>query len=404
MQGHYAVKINDLQYLHSILDDIEVDAGSYEYLLPKGMFHCIKLKRIPCRAALIIKQEMLSKGGEAAISRNTLTLNGFSEGHTDVLLMGTKKHYQRLTEKLKVQQFGLKNLADEIADIIDNSEQETLKLTLAGGKTLYLGKKTLIMGILNVTPDSFSDGGLYNNCAEAVNRALEMAEEGADIIDVGGVSSRPEAELADERTELRRLLPVLERLKTALPESVLVSVDTFRAKVAEECLKAGADIINDIGRLQMDKRLKDVIGSYKAPAVLMHNRMHFDQDRVYDDLIADIIGDLSQSIGEALASGVRKEQIIIDPGLGFGKDLKQNCMIIKHLADFKSLGRPILIGASRKSFIGGVLEAAVDQRLEGSLAAAAASIMNGANIIRVHDVKASKQMSMMLDMVNKNER
>ncbi|MDR1159269.1 MAG: dihydropteroate synthase, partial [Syntrophomonadaceae bacterium] len=303
MQGHYVVKIDDLQYLRNMLDDIEVDAGSYEYLIPKGIFHCIKLKKIPCRTALIIKQEMLSKGGEAAISRNALTLKGFSEGYTDVLLMGTKKHYQRLTEKLKVQQFGLKNLAEEITDVIYNAEKETLKLTLPGGKTLHLGESTLVMGILNVTPDSFSDGGRHNDYAAAVDKALEMVEEWADIIDVGGVSSRPQAELADERTELQRLIPVLEKLKTVLPESVLLSIDTFRSKVAEECLKMGADIINDIGCLQMDKKLKDVIGRYKVPVVLMHNRMHLDQDKVYGDLIADIIGDLSQSIEEALQSG-----------------------------------------------------------------------------------------------------
>jgi len=275
-------------------------------------------------------------------------------------------------------------------------ETTTGEIRLASGRSLEWGKRTLIMGILNVTPDSFSDGGRFFDPDKAVDHALQMVEEGADIIDVGGASSRPNSVMVDEEEELRRILPVVKRLGG---KGLIISVDTFRARVAEQALAQGADIINDIGGLAMDPQLPEVMGRWQAPLVIMHNRMQIKTGEPYDNLIADIITELQHSIDRAVSAGLKREQIIIDPGLGFGKSLEQNQYILKQLSAFRSLGRPILIGASRKSFIGKTLGLETEERLEGSLAALAIAIMNGADMVRVHDVKESKRVAVMTDAV-----
>ena len=399
MAGDHAVFINDRRELKAHLADIDVDKGAYPFLLPKGRFQCLKLKRIPCRAAHIIKQEMLSKGGEAAIGRQAMTAAGFSEGYTDILLMGTAKQYQMLVEKLKIQPFGLNKTAIVIETLMANLDKNQWTLVLPKGEKIELGHKTLVMGILNLTPDSFSDGGKYENTKKALAHAEAMISAGADCIDVGAVSSRPQGVLADENTEIERILPVIKELVKTVPSQVYISVDTFRAKTAAACLKLGVHIINDIGRLQMDKEMGAVIKDFASPVVLMHNRMHLNAEQPYEDLVADIIGELSASIGEAVDSGIEENKIMVDPGLGFGKTVKENLALVKCLADFKSLGRPILIGASRKNFIGQTLNLEVAERLEGSLAVAAAAIMNGAHLIRTHDVQATKRLAVMLDAV-----
>ncbi|MBO8159753.1 MAG: dihydropteroate synthase [Thermosyntropha sp.] len=359
---------------------------------PKAVFHCIKLKNIPCRSANIIKQEMLSKGGEAAVKRDALS----SVGHTDVLLMGTLKHYRLLIKKLKAQPFGLKQLAEEIEEILEGLEPREFTMELNGGKTLDFGKRTIIMGILNVTPDSFSDGGKYIDPKAAVERALQMKEEGADIIDIGGASSRPNSVMASEEEELQRVIPVLKEL---VKEDLIISIDTFRARVARECLELGAHIINDIGRFQLDPGLLPVLVEYNAPVIIMHNRMQMRQGEPYEDLISDIVLEFKESIQQAEEAGLSRNKIIIDPGIGFGKTVEENRIIVKRLWEFKSLGRPILLGASRKSFIGKTLNLEVHERLEGSLAVAVMGIMNGADILRVHDVKETKRAALMTDAV-----
>jgi dihydropteroate synthase len=396
MQGHHAVLIRDEGEAKIFLQEIGVDAGAYKYMLPKAVYRCIKLKNIPGKSALIIKQEMLSKGGEAALKRDVFSL----EGSTDILLMGNLKHYCLLIEKLKVQPFGLKNLAAEIQDILDALQISGRKIELPDGKTLKLEGQPLIMGILNLTPDSFYDGGRYLKVEKAVARAREMRAEGADIIDIGGASSRPNSLMIDEEEEMNRILPVLEKLAG---EDIIISVDTFRANVARASLEKGAHIINDIGRLQLDPSLMAVLADYQAPVVLMHNRMQFNQNRSYEDLISEIIVELQESIAQAERAGLGKEKIIIDPGIGFGKNLDENRLIIKRLWEFKSLGRPLLLGASRKTFIGQTLGLEVDERLEGSLAVVALGVVNGADIIRVHDVKESKRVAMMSAAVVKQD-
>lgn len=396
MTGHHAVWIHSQEEARRLMGQIGADAGAYPYLVPKAVHRCIKLKKVSNRAATIIKQEMLSKGGEAAVSRETI----MGDGETDVLLMGTLKQYRLLVQKLKMQPFGLPVLAREIEMILDSAEPCQRTLELPRGRQVELGRGTLIMGILNVTPDSFSDGGRYFDAAAAVERARQMKAEGADIIDVGGVSSRPGAELAAEEEELRRVLPVVKALQD---EDLIISVDTFRANVARACLEAGADIINDIGRLQLDRGLLPVLVESGAPVIMMHNRLQFNQGKAYEDLVSDIIAELRESMEQAITAGVKEDRIILDPGIGFGKTPAQSRTLIKRLREFTSLGKPLLIGASRKSFIGQTLDLDVNQRMEGSLAVLAMAIDNGVDIIRVHDVKESKRAARMVDAVRNED-
>lgn len=392
MYRHRAVFISDLQEARYYIDQIGAAEEAYLFMAPKAVHRCILLKDIPCRWANIIKQEMLAKGGEAAVSRESL----YAEGDTDILLMGTFKQYRLLIKKLNMQPDFLKKLGQEIRAILDNLEPNPFTMELAGGRTLELGARTLIMGILNITPDSFSDPGHYFKKEAALARAMEMVEQGADIIDVGGASSRPDSAMAEAEEELNRVLPLIKSLAR---EEVIISVDTFRGAVARECLAAGAHIINDIGGLQMDQELLPVLADFKAPVVLMHNRLQYNHGLPYQDLLSDIIGELGASIKQAVNGGLKPEQIIIDPGIGFGKDRQQNLTLLKRLRDFKTLGKPILIGASRKDFIGRVLNAEIAGRLEGTMAVTAAGIMNGADIIRVHDVKENVKVAQMTDAI-----
>ena len=392
MHGHHAVLIKDQLEAKRFMEEIGSSPQGVGFMIPKAVFKCIKLKNISNRAANIVKQEMLSKGGEAAVAKEALD----NQGSTDVLLMGTLKHYRLLNAKLSLQPFGLKAVAREIEAILTNLEIKNWELPLAHGQSLTMGSKTLIMGILNITPDSFSDGGRFFDADRAVEHALQMAAEGADIIDVGGASSRPDSVMVDEEEELRRISAVIPRL---VGHGLTLAVDTFRARVAERALEEGVQLINDIGGFVMDPELLPVLVKWQAPVVLMHNRMQISGERGYSDLVAEICLDLRQSMAQAAAAGLGAERIIIDPGLGFGKTPAQNLLLLQRLQDFRSLGRPILVGASRKSFIGRTLELEPADRLEGSLAAAVLAIMNGAALVRVHDVQATCRAARLTDAV-----
>ncbi len=256
-----------------------------------------------------------------------------------------------------------------------------------GDRMLDLSARTHVMGILNVTPDSFSDGGEYFEPDRAIARGLELARQGADIIDVGAESTRPGAEPISAEQELERLLPVIRGLASQV--TVPISVDTYKAAVAEAALQTGAHMINDISGLRFDPAMATVVAKYQAPVVVMHIKgqpKNMQQDPHYDDLIGEISEYLSESIAIALAAGIGRDRIIIDPGIGFGKRLMDNYEILRRLREFSRLGCPILVGPSRKSFIGKVLNVPPDQRLEGTIAAVVIAIQNGAHIVRVHDV------------------
>jgi dihydropteroate synthase len=392
MPGHHAVHITNQQEAIAFLQEIGSDPGSYAYMAPKAVHLAIKLKDIPAVTANIIKQEMLSRGGEAAISRSAIT------GHhsTDVLLMATLRQYALLTDKLKQQPLGLRRLAGEIQDIIENLARGNRIIKLAHGRELEVGGRTIIMGILNVTPDSFSDGGRYMEPDRAIARAAEMIEQGADIIDIGGASSRPDSVMVGEEEELERVLPVIKELAA---RDIIISVDTCRASVARAALDNGAHIINDIGNLKLDPEMLSVLTAYQAPVILMHNRLQFNRGQTYQDLISDIVAELRDSVESLEQSGLDRSKMMVDPGIGFGKSVSENLLILKQLPAFKGMGCPVVVGVSRKSLVGKILDLEVDERLEGSLGLAAASIMKGADIIRVHDVQESKRLALAVDRV-----
>ncbi|MEK6690990.1 MAG: dihydropteroate synthase [Nitrospirota bacterium] len=256
------------------------------------------------------------------------------------------------------------------------------------------------MGILNVTPDSFSDGGLYLNTDKAVERSFEIEKEGADIIDIGGESTRPGALPLSPEEELSRVVPVIEKLKSRL--RIPISIDTYKAEVAREAIKAGASIINDISGLRFDPEIASVSAEYDVPVVIMHIKgtpRDMQINPVYQDLIGEIRHFLEEGISIAQKAGVDDDMIIIDPGIGFGKTFEHNLEIINRLDEFRSLGMPILLGPSRKSFIGKILDLPPGDRLEGTAAAVAIGIMKGANIVRVHDVSSIVRVARVVDAI-----
>jgi dihydropteroate synthase len=258
-------------------------------------------------------------------------------------------------------------------------------------------EKTLIMGILNVTPDSFSDAGLFNNVETAVAHAIQMVSDGADIIDIGGESTRPGSEPLSEKEEIERVLPVVQRLRKEI--SVPLSIDTYKPKVADACLKEGAHLINDITGLK-NPEMRTIIAQHEIPVILMHMKgtpKTMQENPEYHDLLQEITDFFRQQITVAQKEHI--QQIIIDPGIGFGKTLEHNLQILKHLTMFEELGCPILVGPSRKSFIGKITGLPVTERLEGTLAAIAISVLNGAHIVRVHDVKECKRAVQVADAI-----
>ena len=273
------------------------------------------------------------------------------------------------------------------------------ELLLPDGRRLSLDR-ALIMGVLNVTPDSFSDGGLYLRTEDAVRRAEEMAQEGADIIDIGGESSRPGAEPVPLEEELRRVIPVVREVARRLP--VPISVDTYKAEVARRALEEGASIVNDISALRFDPDMADVVAEREAPVVLMHMKgtpRDMQRNPYYEDVLGEVEGFLRERKEAAVGMGIPEENIILDPGIGFGKRVQDNLQLLKNLDRLVALGSPVLVGTSRKSFIGAVLDLPVEERLEGTLATLVLAVAKGAKILRVHDVKPAVRAVRMAEAI-----
>lgn len=261
-----------------------------------------------------------------------------------------------------------------------------------GSTNLTLGDTTLIMGILNVTPDSFSDGGQYTLVERAVEHALQMMQDGADLIDIGGESTRPGHDPVSTEQELERVIPIIEALHRQAPH-IPLSIDTYKAEVAKQALQAGAHIINDVWGGQADPLMVQVAAAAQCPIILMHNRDHMD----YTDLVSDVLHGLQACIDHALQAGVQAEHIILDPGIGFAKTAQHNLQLMSQLDQLSSLGYPLLLGTSRKKFIRTVLDLPANDVVEGTTATTAFGIAQGCQIIRVHDIKQNKRMAMMCD-------
>ncbi|NBJ71270.1 MULTISPECIES: dihydropteroate synthase [Clostridia] len=258
-------------------------------------------------------------------------------------------------------------------------------------QTYDLTNRTHIMGILNVTPDSFSDGGNYNTLEKAIEQAVKLEKEGADILDIGGESTRPNHEPISQTEEIARVVPIIQEVKKHI--RIPISIDTYKAETAKAAIEAGADIINDVWGAKREPDIVQVAKAYNVPIILMHNRTHTD----YQDLIIDMITDLEESIAIALKAGVPNEQIIIDPGIGFAKTAEHNLLVMNQLERFSKLGYPMLLGTSRKRFIGHILDEPAENRDIGTGATTCMGIMKGVQMVRVHDVKTNWQLAKMMD-------
>lgn len=284
-------------------------------------------------------------------------------------------------------------------DSADNFKRRIFDVPYPHG-TLHLGSKTYVMGILNVTPDSFYDGKRYNTLENAIDRALKMAEEGADIIDVGGESTRPGAYPVSEAEEIKRVIPVIKVLSEQVRKPI--SIDTYKAIVAKKAIDAGASIINDIGGLLMDKEMAEIAAESKVPLVIMHKKgtpRTMQKYPIRKNVVSEILSSLRKSVSLALNAGIQEDRIILDPGIGFGKTAQHNLEILKRLDEFRSMGFPLLLGTSRKKFIGTILNLSARESLYGTLATLAVAVMNGAHIVRVHDVREAVQVVTVCDAI-----
>lgn len=344
--------------------------------------------------AAVLREVVRSLGGGVSI-----TFHDTSSG-SDAILTGPRGTLRRLPALLGSQPRIPPDLSRNVQSLLDNYTRRDYKLDCRG-RVLDLGRRTHVMGVLNVTPDSFSDGGQYADANKALDHGREMAAQGADIIDIGGESTRPGAEQVSEEVELRRIIPVVERLSAELP--VPLSVDTYKSSVARKALEAGASIVNDISGLRFSPDMAKVAADYGAAVVIMHIKgtpRDMQKNPVYTDVVAEVMEYLDEGIGIALKAGVDREKILIDPGIGFGKTVEHNLALINRLGELRVLGRPMVLGTSRKKFIGTILDIPVaEQRVEGTAATVAIGIERGAQVMRVHDVAQMVRVARMTDAI-----
>lgn len=332
----------------------------------------------------------------------------FTDPFQDPVKVKTEEEFKEIINRLVVS--GKSDEAKELTQQWINLKKNHFKINYKG-KFINLGHKTAIMGIINVTPDSFSNGNEdYRNIDKILEKVAYMLEYGADIIDIGGESTRPGAEPVSVEEELDRVIPVIEAVRKEFGDRFFISVDTYKSQVAQEALKAGADIVNDISGMSFDQGMVEVIAKFDCPVIINHTRGRpSDMQKgeiYYDDVVLDIIGYLKRQIEYGISRGIRPDRFIIDPGIGFGKLPEHNVEIIKRLSEFKILGLPILIGISRKSFLNIILKNLLTkkdippkERLFATLGATAYAVLNGAHIVRVHDVKETAEFLTIIDVI-----
>ncbi|HUT74052.1 MAG TPA: dihydropteroate synthase [Armatimonadota bacterium] len=353
----------------------------------------VKIDAVPAAAAAVVRREMSACGGRAVIG-------GAKDQASGCLLVGTIADFRRLCERLVSAPHGLDRAAAEIGRALRDFDTPLSGALSCGSRTLPLGERTLVMGVINATADSFSGDGLGGDIAAMIARGEAMATAGADLLDLGGESTRPGADPVDSHSEIARVVPVIEGLRRRV--AAPISIDTYKPEVARAALDAGASVINDISGLRADPEMAALAAARGAPVVVMHMQgtpKTMQQAPDYDDLLGEIASSLRDSVELAERAGVPRHQVVIDPGFGFGKTVNHNLEIVRRLRELKSLGQPVLLGPSRKSTIGRVLDLPPQERLEGTLAVLALAVANGVDIVRVHDVAAAVRALRMADAV-----
>jgi dihydropteroate synthase len=369
------------------IERTESDPEGVGIMTRKGRVFPVWLHDVPLKASPLIKQELLSVGGDAAHARGVAD---HSVTTSSVILLATWGQYRRLLPKLRRQPFRLSEIADEVDRALRAYVAPGARKVQGAHRSFMLGDGPRVMGVVNVTPDSFSDGGQFLDPSAAVTAALRLAEEGASVIDIGGESTRPGATPVSPDAEWARLGPVFDRLRGRI--SVPLSVDTRHAEVAERAIDAGADLVNDVEGLRSEE-MRRVVARSDAAAVVMHMRGNpttMQQNLTYADLRGEVYRSLADATDEAIRSGIPPEKLLVDPGLGFGKSSDQSIELLVHVGELRSLGYPVVIGASRKSFLGAALgPGSTAERLEAGLAAAVIAAERGVALVRTHDVAAT---------------
>ncbi len=362
--------------IYKVLCEMGCQERGVEIMAPKAIHRLVYAGGLDPRAANIVKQEFLAAGGEAAVPWKSLDL---SQNESETIMMGTRPVFNRIITKLREQPFKLSILAEEVEAALNNFDRRP-KLPWGGRSD------TQVMGILNVTPDSFYDGGNFDDKEVAIARGLEMVKQGADIIDIGGESTRPDSKGVSVKKELERVIPVIRELKSSV--DVPISVDTHKPEVARAAVDAGAEVINDVYGLR-NKDMMKTVAELDVPVVIMHmlgTPEDMQEAPCYEDVVREVYAYLQERTQTAVDAEVRQDNIIIDPGIGFGKTVEHNLELINRIDEFHSLGYPVLLGASRKSMFGHILGKDVEDRLYGSLAVAAIAAERGVSVLRVHDI------------------
>ncbi len=377
--------------LKNTLEEMGCDMGALPYFEDRRQVTALRIADVDTRAANALKQEMLSRGGDVAVHRHAID-RGVER--CNCLIFGTKKQLRHLTEKLSAMPYwGLSDVKQEIEGAMAGLSRKRHILNLPGGRALELGKKTKLMAIVNLTEDSFFAGS-RSSSTDCLKKVETMIDQGADILDLGAESTRPGSNPVDCETEISRLVPAIEEIRREFP-AIPISVDTTKSSVAKACLGSGADIINDISGLGFDQELPEAVAKAGAPLVIMHIKgvpRTMQENPHYDCLPGEICRYFEERIDLAVKAGIPRDQIVLDPGIGFGKTTEHNLTILGHNEFFRSLGLPLLIGHSRKSVFGAVLgESDPANRLEATLAATALCVWQDVEIVRVHDVRENRQ-------------
>lgn len=381
------------------LSKIEVHEGSINIFMNKNSITPLKIFNVLAPAANIIKQELMALGGDCAINKYCVNCKVET---SDIILLGTDRQYKKLLPKLKYMTFfRIQEIAVELENYIKNNG--VIKTVLKDGREINY-ENLKVMGIINCTPDSFYEGSRKKSIEEALKTAEKMLKEGAEILDIGGESTRPGSDPVDEEEEIKRVVTVIKEIKNKFKDAI-ISIDTYRANTAKAAIEAGADIVNDISAMKYDENMVKVVKEYNIPVILMHVKgkpKDMQIDPVYGDLMKEIHLYFNERIEYCKSHGIREDKIILDPGIGFGKTVEHNLKIMNRIEELKSFNLPVLLAASRKATIGKVLgDLPTEERLEGTIALSCLAVDSGLQMVRVHDVKENTRAIRMLEAVRK---